>query len=152
MTYRVTRHDNTRVSIELDGQLAFELEREADGGRRWALYPAHAGTRGAKIMTDQYSNDLIEWVTCGHIRGGHLAAVAGGYVVPVPVDVGDFYVSGTGYLCSRTPVRMVLTEKPVLGLGISLSARIRPATLVERQAAGLPETGSAVFLEQATPT
>lgn len=149
MTYLVTRHDYTRISIERDGQLAFELER-GDGGRGiWELYPVRAGARGAKIMADQYSNDLIEWVTCGHILGGHLASVEGGYVVPVPFEAGDFYVSGTGYLCCRKPVRMVLTERPVTEQGIRWGHQIRPALLAEREAAGLDVRDgatSAVFL------
>jgi hypothetical protein len=144
MTYRIHRHDNTRISIELDGILAFELERENAGRGFWGLYPVHSGARGVRITTDQYSNDLIEWITSGLVRGGHLASVAGGYVVPVPAGAGEFYVSGTGYLCCRTPVRMVLTEKPVTGQGIRWGTQIRPASLTEREAAGLDMTDSTI--------
>lgn len=149
MTYHIRRHDNTRISIERDGQLAFELERMDAGRGIWALYPVYAGARGAVITTDQYSNDLIEWVTSGFIRGGHLARVDGGYVVPVPFEAGDFYVSGTGYLCCRKPVRMVLTERPVTEQGIQSRHQIRPASLAEREAAGLDmrDATSAVFLK-----
>lgn len=137
MTYQVRRQDNTHISIEMDGAVAFELERENEGKGFWGLYPVHHGVRGVRITTDQYSSDLIERITGGLILGGHLARVEGGFVVPVPMDAGDFYVSGTGYLCCRTPLRLVLTEKPVLGHGIRHRGQIRPASLEERAAAGL---------------
>lgn len=137
MTYRVIRHDNTKISIERDGQLAFELERENAGRGIWALFPVHSGVRGTKITSDQYSNDLIEWATSGFICRGHVAQVAGGYVVPAPAKAGEFYVSGTGYLCCRTPRRMVLTERPVTELGIPASVRLRQASREELDQAGL---------------
>jgi len=149
MTYRVTRHDNTRISIELAGQVAFELERENEGRGIWALYPVRNRARGVKITSDQYANDLIEWVTSGLVRGGHVARVAEGYVVQVPAEARDFYVSGTGYLCCRAPVRMVLAETPVIDLGIQTRQQIRAATPAEREAAGLDlrdASLSAVFL------
>ncbi|KVP39603.1 hypothetical protein [Burkholderia ubonensis] len=149
MAYRIKR-DETRISIQLDGKEAFVLEREDEGRGIWALFSVRDGVRGAKIDRDQYSNDLIDRVTSGLILAGHVARVAAGYVVPVPVDVGDFYVSGTGYLCCRTPVRMVLTDAPVTTYGIEARHQIRPATLAERQEAGLDvgdTTRSAVFLE-----
>lgn len=46
------------------------------------------------------------------------------FVIPVPFDVGDFYISGTGYLCARTPVRTVLAEEPVSQYGITTTSRI----------------------------
>ena len=153
MTYRVTRHDNTRIAIERDGVLAYELERENGGRGIWALFPVHDGVRGAKITSDQYANDLIEWVSSGFIRGGHVAAVDGGYVVPVPSNAGEFYVSGTGYLCCRTPRRMVLTERPITEQGISASVHLRPASREELDRAGLlrddSSEGAGVFLAQA---
>jgi hypothetical protein len=144
MTYRVTRHENIRISIERDGVLAYELERENGGRGIWALFPVHDGARGAKITSDQYSNDLVEWVTSGFIRGGHVAAVDGGYVVPAPANAGEFYVSGTGYLCCRTPRRMVLTERPITEQGIAASVRLRPASRAELEQAGLASAGSSI--------
>ncbi|KVP75446.1 hypothetical protein WJ96_06980 [Burkholderia ubonensis] len=150
MAYRINRDDDKRISIQLDGQEAFVLEREDNGRGIWALFPVRDGVRGAKIDRDQYSNDLIERVTGGLILAGHVARVAAGYVVPVPVGAGDFYVSSMGYLCCRAPVRMVLTEAPVTAYGIEARHQIRPATVAERQEAGLDvsdATRSAVFLE-----
>lgn len=151
MTYRVQRHDNTRITIDRDGKLAYELEREHGGRGFWALFPVYDGKRGARITTDQYSNDLIEWVSSGLVQGGHLAEVAGGYVVPAPVEAREFYISGTGYICCRQPVRMVLTEHPVTEYGIRDTRQIRPATAAEQEAAGLVAqdlSRSAVFLEK----
>jgi hypothetical protein len=152
MTYRVQRHDNTRIAIERDGKLAFELERENGGRGFWALFPVHDGQRGARITTDQYANDLIEWVSSGLVQGGHLAEVADGYVVPVPAGAREFYISGTGYLCCRQPVRMVLTERPVVEHGIRDARQVRFATPAEREAAGLSQQADAqaVFLARRT--
>ena len=59
-------------------------------------------------------------------------------VVPVPFDVGDFYVSGFGYLCARTPARQVLCDTPVTPLGITSDSQIVGyASIQERQRAGL---------------
>ncbi|MBU9200314.1 hypothetical protein KTD31_02970 [Burkholderia multivorans] len=148
MAYRVLRQDSL-ISIELDGKEVYVLEREDNGKGFWALYPVRDGARGAQVDRDQYSNDLIERVTHGLICAGHVARVDAGYVVPVPVDTGDFYVSGFGYLCCRTPVRMVLSEAPVHARGMAERPQIRPATLDERQAAGLDlkdSMRSAVFI------
>lgn len=149
MTYRVQRHDNTRIVIERDGKLAFELEREDEGRGFWALFPVYDGKRGARITTDQYANDLIEWVSSGLVQGGHIAQVPGGFVVPVPTNAREFYISGTGYLCCRQPVRMVLTEHPVTDHGIRDARQIRAATAAEQEAAGLTAGSpaqSALFL------
>ncbi|HDR9103688.1 hypothetical protein [Paraburkholderia sp. A3RO-2L] len=151
MTYRVRRQDSL-ISIELDGKEAYVLEREDNGKGFWALYPVRDGARGAQVERDQYSNDLIERVVHGLICAGHVARADGGYVVPVPVEAGDFYVSGFGYLCCRTPFRMVLSESPVHGRSIAARPEIRRATLEERQAAGLDTqdpTRSAVFIAHA---
>jgi hypothetical protein len=153
MTYRVQRHDNTRIAIERDGKLAFELEREHGGRGFWALFPVYDGKRGARITTDQYANDLVEWVSSGFVQGGHIAVVEGGFVVPVPREARDFYISGTGYLCCRQPVRMVLTEHLVTTHGIRDARQIRAATAAEKEAAGLAESSeapSAVFLAGAS--
>jgi len=150
--YRIHRQaglDSQFISIELDGQQVYVLEREDEGKGIWALYPVRDGVRGAKMERDQYANDLIELVTHELICAGHIASVEGGYVVPVPVDTGDFYVSGLGYLCCRTPVNRVLSEAAVSACGIHARHQIRPATLEEREAAGLDlkdTTRSAVFL------
>ncbi len=147
MAYRVLRQES-RITIERDGLTVFVLERETDGQGIWALYPLTAGTRGAKLDRDQYANDLIERVTHGLICAGHIAQVAAGYVVRVPIDAGDFYVSSFGYLCCRNPFRMVLSEAPVSRYGIT-SGRIRPATIEERLSAGLDigdSSSSALFL------
>ena len=138
MTFRVHRNDNTFISIERDGCVVYELERENDGRGIWALFPVHAGVRGAKITSDQYSNDLVEWVTSGFVLGGQVAQLAEGYVVPAPAGTGEFYVSGTGYLCCRTPRRMVLTERPITEQGVPANVRLRPATRAELAMAGLP--------------
>ncbi len=67
-----------------------------------------------------------------------LAQIDNYYVVPVPFDVGDFYISGTGHLCARTPVRTVLAEEPVTRYGITSNSQIVGyATLEEQQRAGL---------------
>ena len=151
MTYTITRHDNTRISIDLNGKLAFELEREHEGRGFWALYPVHDGARGARITTDQYSNDLVEWVTSGFIRGGHIAQVPGGYVVPAPAEAGEFYISGTGYLCCRLPRRMVLTERPVTEQGIPAAVRLRVAASAECEAAGLALNNTVIGVFLAVP-
>jgi hypothetical protein len=148
MAYQVLREDQ-RISISLDGREVYALEREANGRGVWALYPVTNSVRGAKLDRDQYANDLIERVTHGLICAGHIARVGEGFVVPVPIEAGDFYVSGFGYLCSRNPFRMVLSDAPVSLYGISAPHQIRPATLEERQAAGLDmadATRAAVFL------
>jgi hypothetical protein len=148
MTYRVLRQQS-HISIELDGRKVFALERENGGQGVWALYPVTDGGRGTMLDRDQYANDLIERVTHGLICAGHIAMVDGGYVVPVPIEAGDFYVSSFGYLCSRNPFRMVLSEAPVSTYGIEARHQIRAATLEERQAAGLDiadATHGAVFL------
>ena len=148
MAYRISRAD-ARISIELDGKEAFVLEREDDGRGFWSLFPVRDGVRGAKIDRDQYSNDLIERVTGGLLLAGHMAHVPAGYVIPVPVNTGGFYVSGLGYLCCRVPVQMVLTESPLAFYGIKGPHQIRPATLEERQEAGLDvrdATNTAVLL------
>lgn len=60
------------------------------------------------------------------------------FVIPVPFDVGDFYISGTGHLCARTPVNVVLAEEPVSRYGITTSSRIVGyASLDIQQQAGL---------------
>lgn len=153
MAYSVTRHGNTRIEVKVDGRLAYVMERENEGRGFWALFPVFDGKRGARITTDQYSNDLIEMITSGLICGGHLAHVEGGFVVPAPADASDFYVSGTGYLCARSRVRRVLSEKPIMDLlkkvGPYAQPKLRPATLAEREAAGLDVndvTMSAVFI------
>ncbi|EEF26398.1 conserved hypothetical protein [Ricinus communis] len=138
--YRIHRQaglDSRFISIELDGREVYVLEREDDGKGIWALYPVRDGVRGAKMERDQYANDLIERVTHGLICAGHIARVDAGYAVPVPVDAGDFYVSGLGYLCCRKPVGMVLSEAAVSTYGIHARHQIRMATLEERLAAGL---------------
>jgi len=148
MTYRVSRLP-TRISIELDSREVFVLQREDDGQGAWALYPVSDGVRGAMIDRSQHANDLIARVTQGLICAGHVASVDGGYVVAVPIEAGDFYISSFGYLCSRNPFRMVLSETPVSGFGIESRHQIRPATLEERLAAGLDiadTTRAAVFL------
>lgn len=59
-------------------------------------------------------------------------------VIPVPFDVGDFYISGTGYLCARTPMNTVLSEEPVSRYGITApSLIVGYASLEERLRAGL---------------
>jgi hypothetical protein len=156
MSYTVTRHDNTRISVKMNEQLVYELERENQGRGIWALFPVDDGKRGAKIMSDQYSNDLLEMITSNLICAGHIARVEGGFVVPVPADAGDIYVSGTGYLCARRPVRRVLSKTPVLGLTPTSHPYTKPsfrtATAAEREAAGLNVNDaamSAIFLEAA---
>lgn len=60
------------------------------------------------------------------------------FVIPVPFDVGDFYISGTGYLCARTPVRTVLMEEPATRYGITSNSQIMGyASIGERQKARL---------------
>jgi hypothetical protein len=148
MTYHVLRQQS-RISIEMNEREVFVLERENGGQGCWELYPVTDGVRGALLDRDQYANDLIARVTHGLICAGHIARVDGGYVVPVPIEAGDFYVSSFGYLCSRNPFRMVLSEGPVSVHGIAARHQIRPATMEERQAAGLDvadATRSAVFL------
>jgi hypothetical protein len=151
MTYRVSRQP-ARISIELDSREVFVLQREEDGQGTWALYPVSNGARGAMIDRGQHANDLIARVTQG-LSAGHVASVDGGYVVPVPIEAGDFYISSFGYLCSRNPFRMVLSETPVSCYGIEARHQIRPATLEERQAAELDiadTTCAAVFLMKTT--
>ncbi len=145
MRYQVVRDDqNVRASIQLDGKEVWCLEREDQGRGHWLLHRVVDGVKGPAITRDQYSNDLIETVTVGLVLAGHVAQVEGGVVVPVPVDVGDFYVSGFGYLCSRNPVRMVLSEFP---LPKELQGHsIRMASPAEKLAAGLSSEVSAAFV------
>lgn len=46
------------------------------------------------------------------------------YVHPVPSDVGDFFISGTGYLCARAPIRACLSETPLIDYGIRTNNQI----------------------------
>jgi hypothetical protein len=67
--------------------------------------------------------------------------------IPVPRDVGDFYISGTGHLCARTPVRCVVHEEPVSALGVVSNDQIvGRATLEQKAAAGLGEEDAVVLL------
>jgi hypothetical protein len=136
MTYCVSRQP-ARIAIALDSREVFALQREEDGQGAWVLYPVSDGVCGAMIDRSQHANDLIARVTQGLICAGHVASVDGGYVVPVPIEAGDFYISSFGYLCSRNPFRMVLSETPVSRYGIESSHQIRPATLEEQLSAGL---------------
>lgn len=40
------------------------------------------------------------------------------YVVTVPTDAGDFYVSGTGHLCARTPTKHTVHDQSLQELGV----------------------------------
>lgn len=59
-------------------------------------------------------------------------------VVPVPFDVGDFYISGTGHLCARNPQQTVLADERMTDLGIRSNSQIVGyASLDEQKRAGL---------------
>ncbi|KVP96909.1 hypothetical protein WJ97_13885 [Burkholderia ubonensis] len=133
MTYHVCRHDNNRVSIEVDGCEAFVFERAAEGP--WAQFLVRDGLT-FQVECDDDGEALIDRSVYNLANRGHAAKVAAGYVLQIPADTSDFYLSGLGYLCCRTPVRMAVSLVRVGELGIEGPHQIRPATREEERAAG----------------
>lgn len=75
------------------------------------------------------------------------ARVGPHYVVPVPADAGDFYVSGTGHLCARHPRPQILLERPVSEFGIRFPSQIVGlADLEACRAAGISGVAGVVGL------
>lgn len=46
------------------------------------------------------------------------------YIVSVPIDAGDFYVSGTGHLCARNPIRHTVYNETLNELGVTGSPKV----------------------------
>lgn len=68
----------------------------------------------------------------------HLFALDDGFLIPVPYDLGDFYISGTGHLCSRTPFRGKVLDNPLTPYGVySTEQIVGYASAEEKQRAGL---------------
>lgn len=78
---------------------------------------------------------------------GGMTMLDGAYLISVPADVGDFFISGLGYLCARTPNRITLSEGSLTAHGIKTNDQIMGyATLEQRHQAGLDITTPALVL------
>lgn len=141
MLYAFKPAPNGGYLITVDDKPLYRVCRQSPGQRQpvseaWVLQLA----QGSMSVLDQdMSVDLLIDRTAQSLRrAGHLAKIAGGVLVWVRTEAADvlpqLYVSGSGYLCTREPSRVV-SEHPVHQLGLDVS-RARIATLSERMAAG----------------
>lgn len=72
----------------------------------------------------------------------------GRWLVVAPSDAGEFYISGTGHLCARHPLKHAVFDESLgeagLPAGLKVSGR---ASAVELASVGLDLGASAIVLE-----
>lgn len=70
------------------------------------------------------------------------------WLVLVPADAGDLFISGSGYLCARNPFRHVVFDQCLSEARLPTDVRVcGRATATELAAVGMDSSVSAIVLE-----
>lgn len=138
MLYKITKTTDGGYDTFLGTIPVYAIRQQAWDGLWVMTYLSSSGVVVGVLDSDPCVDLLIDRMALSLRNGGHLARVAGGLVSFLPLGVSDMYISGAGFLCSRSDgssLPKVLVDHPVTPYNIQLE-KARPATIGERIDAG----------------
>ncbi len=148
------REDGSYLVRDTGGTPRFTLVRRIEpkttnGGGLWEVRRLVEGQPAQLVDEQPYLNDALENIKHGYYPYNLPPVVNGWLVIEVPRDAGDFYISGSGFLCARAPVHNVMLDTPVTDFGVVSNSQILGMASIEHlRLAGLPDTASAVLLRR----